>query len=186
MNLIFIITYALWILSEIVINRLFGSGKSDGKNLDKSSLAFIWAMIFIGIFAAVYLSARYDYPISRNPNIRYAGLILIYTGIILRLAVIRSLGPYFTVDVSIRERHQLKKDGFYKYLRHPSYSASLLSFIGFGVSLNNWLSLAVLFTLVFIAFSVRMKVEEKALTDYFGEEYEAYKKETKRILPFIY
>jgi isoprenylcysteine carboxyl methyltransferase (ICMT) family protein YpbQ len=39
---------------------------------------------------------------------------------ILRLAIIATLGQFFTVEVTIKQNHKLKKDGFYKYLRHPS------------------------------------------------------------------
>jgi protein-S-isoprenylcysteine O-methyltransferase Ste14 len=36
------------------------------------------------------------------------------------------------VQVAIKEDHQLKTDGYYTNVRHPSHTASLLSFIGFG------------------------------------------------------
>lgn len=41
-------------------------------------------------------------------------------------------GEFFTVQVAIKEDHQLKTDGYYTNVRHPSHTASLLSFIGFG------------------------------------------------------
>ena len=102
------------------------------------------------------------------------------------LTVIRSMGRFFTVDVTIREGHQLKTDGFFRYVRHPSYLASLVTFFGFGLSLNNWFSLAVVFVPVFIAFLIRIKVEEKVLVKQFGAEYLDYSNKTQRIIPFVY
>ncbi|WP_091394853.1 methyltransferase family protein [Flavobacterium noncentrifugens] len=61
------------------------------------------------------------------------------------------------------ENHKLKTDGFYKFLRHPSYFASLVSFVGFGISLNNWIALAIITTAIFTAFAYRIQVEEKVL-----------------------
>jgi len=85
-----------------------------------------------------------------------------------------------------KNNHQLKKDGFYKWLRHPSYSFFFLSLAGLGVSLNNWYSLALNLLVMFIVMNRRIKVEEAALTEAFGKEYEAYMKKTWRLIPFIY
>src|SRR5690606_4917059 len=137
MSSIFIIIYAFWGLSEFFINRLLRSKANDKANLDKNSLTLIWVGISIGLSAAVYISFRYNFPISAHEPIKYIGLTLIVIGLVLRLIIIKSLGKFFTADVTIRQHHRLKTDGFYKSLRHPSYSASLLSFIGFGISLNN-------------------------------------------------
>ncbi|VAX28842.1 hypothetical protein MNBD_IGNAVI01-1805 [hydrothermal vent metagenome] len=186
MNLIFTITYSIWLLSEILINRLLRSKETDKQNVDKGSIYFIWVIIFVSIFTAVFISNKYYIPLLKNFNIEYFGLLLIYTGLILRLAIIRTLGNFFTVDVTIKQNHRIKKDGFYKYLRHPSYSASLLSFIGFGISLNNLFSLMLVFILILTAFIFRIKIEERILIEHFGPDYLDYKKNTKRIIPFIY
>ena len=186
MSVIFIVIYSIWLLSEVLVNRLMHSNKRDKQQADKGSLLFIWLTITISITAAVYIANSYFLPVSSYSGIKYFGLALIILGIIMRLLVIRSLGKLFTVDVTIRENHRLKKDGFYRYLRHPSYFASFISFIGFGLSLNNWISLLLVTVLIFIAFAKRIKIEEKALTAFFGKEYQNYKKQTKAIIPFIY
>jgi len=46
--------------------------------------------------------------------------------------------------------------------------SSLLSFIGFGISLNNWFSLITIASLVTIAFLYRIKIEEKTLIEQIG------------------
>ena len=153
--------------------------------LTKFSFAYLITVI-VSITITVFIAMRYAVPISYNPVVQYVGLALIITGIILRLFVMFSLGPFFTVDVTIRQNHKLIKDGFYKYLRHPSYSASLLSFIGFGLCLNNWASLLVITAAMLTAFINRIKTEEKILIEQFGQEYIAYKKATYALIPFIY
>ena len=125
-------------------------------------------------------------PISTETAIRYEGLALIIAGMILRLTIVSSLGKFFTVNVTILEDHKLKQDGFYKYVRHPSYSASLLSLIGYGVSLNNWISLVIVAGAALTAFLIRIRIEEKMLADHFGSQYVEYKKKTKRLIPFVY
>lgn len=186
MNLIFSLTYFFWLLSEILLNRLLRSKSTDRKKADKGSLSLIWMIIIVTIFIAVFISGNFYFPIFSNTAFQYAGLAIIFIGIILRLLAVASLGKFFTVDVTIRQNHKLKKDGIYKYLRHPSYFASLISFIGFGISLNNWVALLLITFAILTAFIIRIKVEEKVLIEQFGSEYIEYKKATSRLIPFIY
>ncbi len=186
MAFIFYIIYGIWLTSEILINRFLRSKKTDKQNADKGSLYLIWALIFIGNSSAIFISNWYILPLSKVSYTGYIGLALICVSIILRLVIISTLGIFFTVDVTIKQDHKLKKDGYYKYVRHPSYSASLLSFIGFGISLNNWISLVVVIVLVVTAFLIRIRIEEKTLIGHFGSEYLDYMEKTKRLIPFIF
>lgn len=106
--------------------------------------------------------------------------------VVLRLMVVDNLGKYFTVDVTIRKDHQLKTNGFYKLVRHPSYAFSLLTFAGLTVVLNNYIAAGFLLVPVFSMFIYRINIEEKALKDQFGKAYSDYMKKTKRLIPFIY
>ncbi len=181
-----IIIWSAWFLSEILLTRLLRSGVSDLKNQDKGSIRIIWITIGIantaGILASLYLKA----PISASWVITYIGLSVIVLGMLIRFFSIRSLGRFFTVDVTIRKDHKLKTDGIYQVVRHPSYTGSLLSFIGFGISINNWISVIVITILVAMAMLYRISIEEKLLMKQFGAEYSDYRKKTCRLIPWIY
>ncbi|UAY51126.1 methyltransferase family protein [Ferruginibacter albus] len=186
MNILFIFTYLTWLLSEIYLNRFLRSNNTDKQNADKNSLLLIWIVIIVTIITALFITNSIYCPISSHTAIRFIGLCIIIIGVLLRLYIVASLGNFFTVTVTIRQDHQLKKDGFYKYLRHPSYAASLLSFIGYGVTLNNWMSLLVIVFAILSVFIIRIRIEERVLIGHFGSAYLDYKKTTKAIIPFIY
>ena len=181
-----LIAYAVLILAEVVLNRALGSKSTDKQAVDRHSITLIWITIPIAIFLAISLASYVRLPIYNDPWGQYIGVGVIALGLVLRLLAIYSLGQFFTVDVTIRPNHSIKKDGLYKYLRHPSYAASLLSFIGMGITFNNWLSLWLLVTAVLVVFINRIRVEEAVLIDHFGAEYLAYKKATRGLIPFIY
>jgi protein-S-isoprenylcysteine O-methyltransferase Ste14 len=178
--------YVLWILSEILLNRLLRSGKSDKKSSDKNSLLLIWVTILISITIGIFVSKTTFYPIITNHQFPLLGLAMICIGIIFRLIAVKQLGRFFTVDVTIRENHQLLQTGLYKFLRHPSYTGSLISFLGFAFSINNWLSLVIVFLPTLFAMIHRINIEEKVLTEQFGKQYLDYIAKTKRLIPFIY
>ncbi len=184
--IIFIIIWSLWFISEVILNRLFRSGSNDKKNQDRGSLRIIWVTIGIvnslGIMSAILLK----FPISSNLLIPYLGLFIITSGMILRFISVVSLGRFFTVDVTIRNNHKIKKDGVYRLVRHPSYTGSLISFIGLGISLNNWISLIIISLPIVFVMIHRIKIEERILTGQFGAEYIDYMKKSYRLIPWVY
>jgi protein-S-isoprenylcysteine O-methyltransferase Ste14 len=179
-------TYIIWGLSEVLLNRFVRAGKSDKQAADNHSELYIWLTIGISIAMAIYASGKFAFPIFGNAQFELIGIAVIFIGIILRFAAIKQLGKFFTVDVTIRKDHVLMQSGFYKYVRHPSYTGSLLSFLGFGISLNNWIGLALIFLPIFFSFINRMNIEEKVLKEQFGSQYTDYMKKTKRLIPFVY
>jgi len=180
----------LWLASEVFYKQRLASNGTDKKGKDKSSLNILWVIIILSISLSIFVSyvrfGTVSLMIAESTWINYLGLLMIFVGIVSRVFIIKSLGKYFTVDVTIRKDHQIKKDGIYSILRHPSYAASLLTFLGLGIYLNNWFSLGIAFIPPFLAFLYRIKVEEKALIEQFGQDYIDYRKSTKRLIPFIY
>ena len=78
------------------------------------------------------------------------------------------------------------KTGLFRMVRHPSYSGLLLVFLAVGLWRRNWVSLAIFVVPPMLALLYRMNVEERALREAFGTEYEEYSQETKRLIPGIY
>jgi protein-S-isoprenylcysteine O-methyltransferase Ste14 len=62
----------------------------------------------------------------------------------------------------------------------------LLVFLAVGAHSRNWIALAVALVPTTAAMLYRIHVEEGALTTAFGEEYIAYSRDTKRLVPGLY
>jgi protein-S-isoprenylcysteine O-methyltransferase len=104
----------------------------------------------------------------------------------LRWWAIYSLGNYFKVVVNLQPGQKLIKDGPYKYIRHPSYTGSLMVFIGAGIGFGNLIGLIVMIVLPLITFLTRAIMEEKTLVSFFGEDYLAYMRLTSRFVPSVH
>jgi protein-S-isoprenylcysteine O-methyltransferase Ste14 len=59
-------------------------------------------------------------------------------------------------------------------------------FLAVGLNARNWLSFALALVPTTAALLYRIHIEEAALTAAFGDEYVAYCKHTKRLLPGLY
>ena len=177
---------AVWVASEIavgVITRRSGAGAS---RQDRGSLMFLWMLLGATIFAAAQLRFLRVGRMPQRDALFWAGLALIVIGILIRATAIVTLRRFFTVSVTIQESHELIDRGIYKILRHPAYSGSLVSFIGLGFAFGNWLSLSLILIGSLIGFAYRIRVEETALTNHFGDRYRSYAARTKRLIPGIY
>lgn len=114
------------------------------------------------------------------------GLLLAIAGLALRIWAVNSLGRYFTKDLTVVPGQPVVDAGPYRFVRHPSYTGLLAIFLGIGVMLGNFLSLAICFGATTIAFVWRIRVEERMLRTQLGEPYEAYAARRKRLVPGVW
>ncbi len=194
-NLFEIVNFSIlgaFLISEICVNAFRrGDKKQAGPSKGQISNARIMAVglgsILLGTaigFLAKFRDIRWlfspDYAISAF------GLLLILIGVIIRWAAILQLRKFFTVDVRILRDHKLIRTGLYKYVRHPSYLGLLLSVLGLGITMVNWLSTLVILIPHIIIIQMRITEEEAALERRFGRDYRAYRQQTKSLIPLIY
>jgi protein-S-isoprenylcysteine O-methyltransferase Ste14 len=87
--------------------------------------------------------------------------------------------------VGVEKTTKLVTTGVYHYIRHPFYSSLL--FLGWGVLLKNPSWIGVLLALANTAcLTITAKIEEGENIQYFGDIYQAYMKQTKMFIPFIF
>lgn len=112
--------------------------------------------------------------------------VLFVAGLSLRWIAILSLKRAFTVKVTILKDHQLKSDGVYRWVRHPSYTGMYIYALGLGLALHSLLAIAILLWGVWFTTNNRIPVEEAVLEGHFGDAYRTYKQKTWKLFPLIY
>ena len=177
------IVAAIWVASELVV-MVLKHARGNASRRDRGSLALLWGGITIATVVGSMMKGYW--PTRIGYDTFWIGIALIILGIVIRAIAIATLWRYFTVNVSIREGHELVDHGLYAFIRHPAYTGSLLSFIGLGFAFRNWLSVGIIAIATVIGFSYRIAVEEGALTDHFGDRYRDYMRRSKRLIPGIY
>ncbi|MCX6555863.1 MAG: isoprenylcysteine carboxylmethyltransferase family protein [Candidatus Aminicenantes bacterium] len=185
-SILFRMVSAAWVASEIVLALLLRSTGTD-KAKDKSSLRFLWVTICLSIAIGIAVALRGPgFVRAAFPASAYAGLGLVMSGLVLRWSAILTLRRYFTVDVAIRENHEIVDRGVYRFLRHPAYSGSLLSFFGLAVFFANWLAFIIIFPPILLAFLARIRIEEAVLLAQFGGKYSDYSARAKKLIPLVW
>src|SRR6266849_2894041 len=114
------------------------SGSSSvgiGQREDPSSRWIFIPLIIIAV-AFAWLPPHLDrlnrWTIDGN-TVRYLGLIITAIGGFVRVATVFELGHRFSIFVAVQSDHRLKINGFYRFVRHPSYLWALLAMAGWAL-----------------------------------------------------
>ncbi|HYW75070.1 MAG TPA: isoprenylcysteine carboxylmethyltransferase family protein [Gammaproteobacteria bacterium] len=178
--------FALWIIPEWIGSHLQRPEKGAARR-DRGSYAVLTLGLGVGIVGA-FACTRVDAATLgwHQPILFWAGIALMLAGTAFRWYAIRALGRYFTREVATREGQTVIEHGPYRLIRHPSYSGVLVTVLGIGLALTNWLSLLVVLACTFAGFSYRVRVEERALCEAIGRPYREYMRRTRRFIPHIW
>jgi protein-S-isoprenylcysteine O-methyltransferase Ste14 len=120
----------------------------------------------------------------RNPELAVAGTVLCALGFGFAIWARLHLGRNWGMPMSLREGHELVTSGPYALVRHPIYSGILLALLGTALAAGFWRMLLFLVVLAYLVYSAT--VEERAMRAQFPDEYPAYTRRTKMLIPFVF
>jgi|WetSurMetagenome_2_1015567.scaffolds.fasta_scaffold215239_1 protein-S-isoprenylcysteine O-methyltransferase len=184
-QLTFMIVSAAWVCSELAL-AFFRRSKQKESDRDEGSLIWLNGVIYLSVGVVVWLGA-YSIGDFHAPHwLRWSGVAIIVAGLVIRWIAIFTLQRFFTTNVAIQSGHRLVTTGIYTSLRHPAYAATLLSFLGLSIASANWLAYPLLLIPISLAFIRRIELEERVMRGAFGDEYDAYCRETSRLIPRVY
>ena len=172
-----------WIFIDGIAVFRLRTGAAE--NRDKASMKVLMVANMLTWWFCIAWSFRATGAMDR-PELQWLGLGLLALGIAIRSTAIVQLGRFHTPNVAILGDHQLLETGLYRHVRHPSYLGALVAFVGFGLALGNWISLAAVVVVMPATYLFRMHEEDAALLSAFGDSYRAYCQRTKRLIPWIY
>jgi len=105
-------------------------------------------------------------------------------GLFVTIWARRTLAGNWSSDVTFKQGHELVRTGPYRFARHPIYTGLLIMALGTAVAagqLRCWLGMVV----VGIGFWIKLKQEERLMLRHFPNQYPAYQKRVKALVPFI-
>ena len=183
----FDVVVGAFVLSELRI-RLRSERNREGSRVDRTSLLVVQATAIGGVGGAILLARRL--PSAALAGARWplfvSGLVLMCIGIAIRQWAVATLGRFFTIDVRVQSGQTVVESGPYRWARHPAYTGLILTFLGFGLALGNWASLAVAFLVPTAGLVYRIHVEERALLEGLGEPYRCFAASRPRLFPGVW
>jgi protein-S-isoprenylcysteine O-methyltransferase Ste14 len=114
------------------------------------------------------------------------GLLLMLSGLGLRVWAARSLGKYYSVTLRVEGDQKVNRRGPYAWVRHPGYLGEVIMWTGFSILVGNIVLLFLIPLMFLVIFIYRISVEEQMLVKELGADYVQYQKDVRRLIPAIY
>lgn len=141
-------------------------------------LALVSTLVYIFWPAGIYWSA-----LTLPDWLRWVGIAIGLSGFILLQWAQQALGQNWSDAPQLQKSHALVTTGPYRWVRHPIYSAFVLFFTPLLLVSSSWLVGGLWLISTGLDIAARVTVEERMLTQQFGEQYRTYATRTGRILP---
>ena len=157
------------------------------KTTQENALLFL---VFLGMFILPILYvltpwfdfANYSLPVWAN----ILGVLIFAIALWLFWQSHHDLGRNWSPTLQVREDHTLITQGIYQTIRHPMYTSIWLWGIAQGLLLTNWIAGPSGVITFGVLYFLRVSNEEKMMLEQFGDQYQAYMQQTKRLLPPLF
>ncbi len=176
-----IVFAAIWLLAAI-------STKRTVYRESHSQRLRYWLLLVIGCLLLIY-GRQLPYPLNLRivPHaapLAWMAAILCNAGLLLAIWARFILGRNWSGVVTLKEGHELVERGPYRFVRHPIYSGMFVMFFATALVQGHLAGfLGVLLT--FASFWIKLGLEENLMVQQFPERYAAYRRRSKRIIPFV-
>ena len=178
--LAYLVAYAGFRFSDLIVRE----DAEDSPPREELSRRITVQLPILLVFAAAPLERTYFYGGLASQLASASGLFLELVGMWLALGARIQLG-FFTAGRT-PERPVLVKRGFYRFLRHPIYAGTFLVTFAWTIIYGAPVTAVVTLIIGAILAQRRIKSEEAMLCARFGEEYDAYQRETDALIPAVW
>ena len=173
--------FVVWIVAALFTKRT--AYHENASRRFRYIIPIVTAWYFL--FRASRLAYPFNLPIiPDNDAVRALAAILCVSGLGFCLWARAVLGRNWSGTVTVKENHELIVRGPYRIVRHPIYTGVLGMLMATAIEQRHVAGLIAVI-LVFIGLWIKSADEEQVMTKQFPDEYPAYRKQVKRIIPFV-
>lgn len=164
-----------------------GSRGEEGKLVGREHVirVVLVLVLYITLFLVPCSDRRNWLVFSIYPVLPWIGAFLCGVGYALVFLSGLDLGRQYSQEVTIQKDHQLITTGIFRSIRNPRYLGLICAAVGLTLLFRSWIALAVCAILV-PGLLIRIHDEEILLQKEFGPAWEAYRRRSWRLIPFIF
>ena len=179
---LWLVVGVVWLLTAFRLKPIVRQSKSSARMWEILLLAYAAVMLFSESPRIAALDTRY---LPALPALIVPGLALTAAGVLFCVVARLYLGQNWSATATIKQDHELIRNGPYGLVRHPIYTGQLIAALGTAVALGDIRDLLAL-PLVIVGFWLKSRSEERLLMSNFGERYAAYRREVRgAIVPYV-
>lgn len=174
---------AFWVISAFGVKRTLSHrrwGREAGLRL--IIIAIVLLLLRAPIVSQALRHVR-GHLFNTDPRLGIAGVTLCALGVALAIWARVYLGSNWGMPMALKEQPELVTRGPYAFVRHPIYTGIILAILGTAVAETILWLIPLAVAIAYFAYSARS--EERLMVQEFPEQYRAYQKRTKMLVPFL-
>ena len=185
--LLIAVSIVQWVLSIRYV-RSAQAGSTIFQRRDEGFLLAVGIIVaylsFVAGVLAYYINPKWMVwsALTISMWVRWLGIFPLLIGAGLLLWGLHHLGANLTISISTKDEHTLVTTGPYRWIRHPLYTGGMIESVGLCLMIGNWF-VAISAGCFWALIAYRTPMEEKKLTDVFGEKYRQYTECVGRFVP---
>jgi len=176
-----VVFWVYWTVSALRVHARKRQATLAFTVLNTAALYVGFILVLSGLIDVGVLSVRFT---SAAVWVNVVGTALVLTGVAFAIWSRHVLGANWSGVVSIVEGQHLIRSGPYRFVRNPIYSGIVLAVLGAAL-VRGTVGAMVGVVAVVLALWLKGRMEERLLVAEFGEEYKAYQREVKFLIPFV-
>jgi len=160
------------------------AGASDRRSSLYNSYAILAALLVCFV-----LPKWLPHGFARLPSgnlVGWSGVGLGLLGIFTRLWAVLTLREQYTRTLQVQPGWSVVRRGPYRWVRHPGYLGSIMTWTGVALATASALVIALTVAAILWAYGYRIRSEEAMLLDAYGDDYRAYQRRTRRLIPALW
>ncbi len=175
---------AYWAVSAVGVKRNIGGVSILWREigLRLGVLVLVLLALRSSIFSNALRNAR-AYAVNTSTLMGLIGVVFCALGVGLAVLARVRLGRNWGMPMSRKERPELVTTGPYAFVRHPIYTGMLLALLGSTIGQSIFWLLPLILCGAYFLYSAQR--EEKFMIEQFPQQYPAYMRRTKMLLPFV-
>ena len=118
------------------------------------------------------------------PAIEWTGVAIVAAGFAFTSWARVHLGANWSGIVTVKRDHTLVTSGPYAIVRHPIYTGLLLAFAGTALALGEVRGIVAV-ALAAASLWRKLRLEERWMTEQFGDAYGRYRSRVRALVPFV-
>jgi len=178
---IWLVWLSFWIFSSRDVGTTSEREPPMSRRIHLSLVGAAIALIALPVFRRGLLGWHW---LPATAFVFFIGAAILVAGCIFAIWARRYLGTNWSGTISVKEEHELVRNGPYAFARHPIYTGFIMGIAGTAIALGELRGILA-FLLFLVAYLRKIRIEEKWLIAHFGQSYEDYRKDVRALIPFI-
>jgi protein-S-isoprenylcysteine O-methyltransferase Ste14 len=170
---------AIWLVMAFSTKRTVERSARYWPSVSVAAIFVIWIRLRAGSDASLHGAVW-----ASSTAVDLVSVALVVGGLVFTVWARLTLGRNWSGSVTFKEDHELIERGPYALVRHPIYTGLLAMMLGTALAYAEPLGF-LLFCAGVVALSLKARTEERLMTSHFPDEYPAYRRRVKALIPHV-